>query len=123
LDGEARAANKADTVRPSMSTDPRLVGGPLVEVGTLDRSTTLIVVGGASVPLLARRIEGEVFESVRRGRLQVVVDISSLDAPTSGLLRGLERTRRLLLALGGELTVLRERDRVQAGSISYLTET
>jgi hypothetical protein len=94
-----------------MSAEPRLVGCPLVEVGRLDSSTTLIVAGGEAVPLLARRVEGEVFESVRQGRLQVVVDISSLDVPTPGLLRGLERTRRLLAALGGQLTVRSRGDR------------
>jgi hypothetical protein len=72
----------------------------------LDDSTTVISARGSAGGFLGRRMESEIFEAVRRGRQRVIVDLSMLEAPAPGLLGALLRSRRLLLALGGQLCIV-----------------
>jgi hypothetical protein len=82
----------------------------MIDSRALDDSTTVISARGPAERFLGRRIEGEIFEAVRRGRGRVIVDLSMLEVSAPGLLGALLRSRRLLLALGGQLCVVSPSD-------------
>ena len=82
----------------------------MIDSRAFDDSTTVISARGPAGGFLGRRVESEIFEAVRRGRQRVIVDLSMLEVPAPGLLGTLLRSRRLLLALGGQLCIVTPSD-------------
>jgi anti-sigma regulatory factor (Ser/Thr protein kinase)/anti-anti-sigma regulatory factor len=81
-----------------------------IDVSQLDTRTVLLAVDGDIDRGRGLDVQRAVGRAVRHGCLRVIVDLSAADAAAPGVFAALLHARRRLLAMGGELVVVSERD-------------